>query len=85
MAIARPVRLWRAQPLADQGLPLPPQLGQRNWMQLIDGGGSLQPDAAAGSPVLTLQQGDGLGFEAGRGGRFVAGSGGADLLLFALD
>ena len=76
LAIQRPVRLWRAQPEAGQSLPLAITAGHQGWIQLISGGGQ-----AAGR---NLQQGDGLGFEAGALDHFTATSGGADLLLFEL-
>jgi redox-sensitive bicupin YhaK (pirin superfamily) len=76
MAIHRSVRLWRAQPCAGSSLSLELAAGCRGWIQLISGAG-----AADGQP---LQQGDGLGFDAGRLQRFTAEPGGADLLLFEL-
>ena len=76
LAIQRPVRLWRAQPEAGQNLPLAITAGRQGWIQLISGGGH-----AAGR---NLQQGDGLGFEAGALEPFTASPGGADLLLFEL-
>ncbi|MBD2423819.1 pirin-like bicupin family protein [Cyanobium sp. FACHB-13342] len=76
LAIQRPVRLWRAQPEAGQSLPLAITARSQGWIQLISGGGQV-----AGR---TLQQGDGLGFEAGALDHFTASSGGADLLLFEL-
>ena len=76
LAIQRPVRLWRAQPEAGQSLPLAITAGRQGWIQLISGGGH-----AAGR---NLQQGDGLGFEAGALDHFSASPGGADLLLFEL-
>ena len=76
MAIHRPVRLWRAQPGAGETLSLALGTGRQGWIQLIDGAGE-----ANGHP---LQQGDGLGYGAGKLEAFTAGSGGADLLLFEL-
>jgi hypothetical protein len=76
MAIHRPVRLWRAQPGAGETLSLALGTGRQGWIQLIDGAGE-----ANGHP---LQQGDGLGYDAGKLEAFTAGSGGADLLLFEL-
>ena len=76
MAIHRPVRLWRAQPGASETLSLALGTGRQGWIQLISGGGH-----AAGR---NLQQGDGLGFEAGALDHFSASPGGADLLLFEL-
>jgi redox-sensitive bicupin YhaK (pirin superfamily) len=76
MAIHRPVRLWRAQPGAGETLSLALGTGRQGWIQLIDGAGE-----ANGHP---LQQGDGLGYDAGKLEAFTAGSDGADLLLFEL-
>ena len=76
MAIHRPVHLWRAQPGAGETLSLAIGTGRQGWIQLIDGAGK-----AHGHP---LQQGDGLGYDAGKLEAFTAGSGGADLLLFEL-
>ncbi|MFM7675219.1 MAG: pirin family protein [Synechococcus sp.] len=76
LAIHRPVRLWRAQPLAGETLRLPIDAGRLGWIQLIDGAGALD-----GQP---LQRGDGVGFPAGRLEAFTAGPEGADLLLFEL-
>ncbi|MCP9775923.1 pirin family protein [Cyanobium sp. WAJ14-Wanaka] len=76
MAINRPVRLWRAQPDAGETLSLAIESGNQGWIQLIDGAGTADHHA--------LQQGDGLGFNAGQFQTFTAGTGGADLLLFDL-
>jgi redox-sensitive bicupin YhaK (pirin superfamily) len=76
MAIHRPVRLWRAQPGAGETLSLVLGKGRKGWIQLIDGAGD-----ANGHP---LQQGDGLGYGAGKLEAFTAGAAGADLLLFEL-
>jgi quercetin 2,3-dioxygenase len=76
MAIHRPVRLWRAQPVAGEGLSLAIGSGSQGWIQLIDGAGEADGHA--------LQRGDGLGFNAGNLGTFTAGTNGADLLLFEL-
>ena len=85
MAIHRPVRLWRAQPAAGQTLPLAITAGSSGWIQLIAGGGSLNP--IGGGEGMELQRGDGLGFSANGSERpegFTAGRQGADLLLFEL-
>jgi hypothetical protein len=76
LAIHRPVRLWRAQPDAGASLSLVIGAGGLGWLQLISGSGRADGQA--------LQQGDGLGFAAGGVDRFIAGPGGADLLLFEL-
>lgn len=76
MAIQRPVRLWRAQPGAGERLSLAIASSSKGWIQLIDGAGEADGQA--------LQQGDGLGFAAGRLQTFTAGTVGADLLLFEL-
>ncbi len=86
MAIARPVRLWRAQPGAGAHLPveLPPDC--QAWLQLISGGGHWRTgDQAAPLPLV---QGDGLGLHTRQLTAaptwFEAGPQGADLLLFEL-
>ncbi len=56
MAVHRPVRLWRARPAAGTRLELPAADGHRLWMQLIDGGLTLEGGRR-------LERGDGLGFE----------------------
>ncbi|MFM7266353.1 MAG: pirin family protein [Cyanobium sp.] len=76
MAIARPVRIWRAHPSAGASLPLAIAAGSQGWIQLIEGSGE-----ADGHP---LSRGDGLGFAAAGLGAFTAGAAGADLLLFEL-
>ena len=76
LSIHRPVRLWRAQPPAGEGLSLAIGSGNQGWIQLIDGAGAADGHA--------LQRGDGLGFEAGDLHTFTAGTNGADLLLFEL-
>jgi redox-sensitive bicupin YhaK (pirin superfamily) len=85
MAIHRPVRLWRAQHAPGQMLPLAIAAGSRGWIQLIEGGGSLNLPGSNGG--MELQRGDGLGFSADGSARpdgFTAGHQGADLLLFEL-
>jgi redox-sensitive bicupin YhaK (pirin superfamily) len=76
MAIHRPVRLWRAQPGAGEGLSLAIEPDALGWIQLVDGGGEVDGQG--------LQRGDGLGFRAGGRTAFTAGRHGADLLLFQL-
>lgn len=76
MAIARPVKLWRAQPATGERLSLAIAPGSQGWLQLISGSG--QADGHA------LQEGDGLGFAATALDAFEAGPQGADLLLFEL-
>ncbi|MFM7465337.1 MAG: pirin family protein [Cyanobium sp.] len=76
MAIHRPVRLWRAKPGPGDTLSLGIGSGSQGWLQLIAGAGE-----ADGHPMV---QGDGLGFAAGTLSAFMAGEGGADLLLFEL-
>ena len=80
MAIHRPVRLWRAQPGAGASLRLPVGTDCQGWIQLISGSGEVHGPET----LLPLAQGDGLGFAATAVERFVAGSAGADLLLFEL-
>lgn len=76
MAIARPVRLWRARPGAGEMLSLAIESGSLGWIQLIDGTGAADGQA--------LQRGDGLGFAPSALETFQAGPEGADLLLFEL-
>jgi redox-sensitive bicupin YhaK (pirin superfamily) len=84
LRIARPARVWRAQPGPHQALPLPLDAGARGWLQLIEGTVTLSPATAeATGPNLTA--GDGLGFVAGQLRELRAGPEGADLLLFELD
>ena len=89
MAIARPVRLWRAQPQPGQRLPLQLATGARGWLQVVAGTAQLMGPPAV--PSLPLCQGDGLGWngsglpgEAEPGSDLQAGPQGADLLLFEL-
>ncbi len=85
MAIHRPVRLWRAQPITGQELPLTLNPGSQGWIQVIEGGGAVAP--AGSGEGMALQRGDGLGFGADGADRpntFTAGETGADLLLFEL-
>jgi redox-sensitive bicupin YhaK (pirin superfamily) len=65
LAIARPVRVWRAQPRRGEQLPV--ALGQESlgWLQLIDGAVSPEGTGSQHQPSDPLRQGDGLGFAAG--------------------
>ena len=83
MAIKRPVRLWRAQPLRQQQLPLPAVKERWLWLQVIDGELTLNSE---GSPKQSLRRGDGLGLirEAATQGELIGLSERADVLLFAL-
>ena len=82
MAIARPVRLWRAQPGNRQTLQLPANVPHVGWLQVING----QLDLATGDANSTpLQRGDGLGFSGPEGIRSLTSQGeGSDVLLFGL-
>jgi redox-sensitive bicupin YhaK (pirin superfamily) len=86
MAIARPVRLWRAQPSAGTCLPLELPADGQAWLQLISGNGQLGSSEPA--DPLPLVQGDGVGFRPSPGQAepawFETGALGADLLLFEL-
>ena len=82
LAIARRVWLWRARPAAGERLSLPTVAAGSFWLQLIEGSVRHGGDAAA--LPAELSRGDGLGFVAEQLGELVAGSAGADLLLFAL-
>jgi redox-sensitive bicupin YhaK (pirin superfamily) len=83
LAIARPVRLWRAQVEAGDSLNWPTDLTGPGWLQVIDGQFTL--NAAAATLPAQLRCGDGLGFPKesipGEGLQAVVAS---DLLLFAL-
>ena len=59
MAIARPVRLWRAKPKTGQTLPLPASVPHVGWLQVIDG--QLELSTQQGTSTL-LHRGDGVGF-----------------------
>lgn len=83
LAIARPVRLWRAQVEAGDKLDWPTDLTGPGWLQVIDGQFTL--NAAAATLPIQLRCGDGLGFT----NDSIPGSGlealeASDLLLFAL-
>jgi redox-sensitive bicupin YhaK (pirin superfamily) len=86
LAIARRVWLWRARPAAGERLSLPSVAADSFWLQLIDGSVRHSGGTAALPAALPAEfnRGDGLGFAAGQLGELVAGSAGADLLLFAL-
>jgi hypothetical protein len=83
LAIARPVRLWRAQIKAGASLAWPTDLTGPGWLQVIDG--QLALNAAAATLPAQLRRGDGLGFAndsmSENGLEAVEAS---DLLLFAL-
>ena len=83
MAIERAVRLWRAQPLCQQQLPLPDAKERRLWLQVIDGELTLNSE---GSPKQSLRRGDGVGLiqEAAMQGALNGLSEDAEVLLFAL-
>ena len=82
MAIARPMRLWRAQPSETQSLTLPAMEPQKGWLQVISG--SFELTTAAGARHA-LVPGDGLGFEDPAAIRQLTTSGRAsDVLLFGL-
>ena len=82
MAIARPVRLWRAQPRNGQTLQLPANVPHVGWLQVING----ELDLATGDANSTpLQRGDGLGFSGPEAIRSLTSQGeGSDVLLFGL-
>ena len=83
MAIARPLRLWRAQPSHNQSLMLPAMEPQRGWLQMISGFCELTTPAG---DRLTLEPGDGLGFDDPAViGRLTAQGRASDVLLFGLN
>ena len=83
MAIARPLRLWRAQPSHNQSLMLPAMEPQRGWLQMISGFCELTTPAG---DRLTLEPGDGLGFDDPAAiGRLTAQGRASDVLLFGLN
>lgn len=82
LSISRPIRLWRAQPQADQSLPIPLAATSLGWLQVIDG--SLHLEGGDGLEPEQLQRGDGLGFAAGTLQAIKAIGAKADLLLFDL-
>jgi redox-sensitive bicupin YhaK (pirin superfamily) len=87
MAIQRPVRLWRACPVAAGRLDVDLQPGSLGWLQVIAGSLAVHSsdDWAAVSEIPSpLVEGDGLGFSSGQIASLTAGSKGADLLLFEL-
>lgn len=83
MAIERRVRLWRAQPLRQQHLPLPAAKERLLWIQVIVGERTLNSE---GSPKQSLRRGNGVGLiqEAATQGALIGLSERADVLLFAL-
>ena len=82
MAIARPVRLWRAQPHDGQSLQLPANVPQVGWLQVIDG--ELELSTEPGTSTL-LNRGDGVGFSNTDAIQsLTCRSPGSDVLLFGL-
>ena len=59
MAIARPARLWRAQPTPDQPLQLPMLADGLGWIQLIDGQITVESEH---NKEHSMSRGDGLGW-----------------------
>ena len=83
MTIERAVRLWRAQPLRQQQLPLPDAKERWLWLQVIDGELTLNRE---GSPKQALRRGDGMGLiqDAATQSTLIGLGERADVLLFAL-
>lgn len=82
MAIARPVRLWRAQPQRGQSLQLPANVPHVGWLQMIEG--QLELSTEPGASTL-LQRGDGVGFSSPETIHNLTSQGeGSDVLLFGL-
>ena len=82
MAIARPVRLWRAQPQKGQSLQLPANVPHVGWLQVIEG--QLELSTEPGASTL-LQRGDGVGFSSPETIHNLISQGeGSDVLLFGL-
>ena len=82
MAIAKPVRLWRAQPQKGQSLQLPANVPHVGWLQVIDG--QLELSTQQGTRTL-LQRGDGVGFSGPETIQNLTNQGeGSDVLLFGL-
>ena len=83
MAIARPIRLWRAKPQREQQLPLPTADERLLWIQVIDGEVRLQSDDTT---QQVLRRGDGVGLvQDTTTARELTGiSDTADVLLFAM-
>jgi hypothetical protein len=87
MAIQRPVRLWRACPVAGGQLACDLVPGSLGWLQVIAGSLVVQSnDGLAGVSEFphALVEGDGLGFSSSQIASLTAGGEGADLLLFEL-
>lgn len=82
LSISRPIHLWRAQPKAGQSLTLPVQDHALGWIQVIEGGLSLQSPESGGP--THLRSGDGLGFAPAQLQALEVLDGDADLLLFQL-
>ena len=82
MAIARPVRLWRAMPKKGQTLLLPASVPHVGWLQVIDG--QLELSTQQGTRTL-LHRGDGVGFSNTDTIHSITSQGeGCDVLLFGL-
>ena len=83
MAIARPLRLWRAQPQRQQQLPLPTAEERLLWIQVIDGELRLQSDDTR---QQVLWRGDGLGLvqDTTTSRELIGINDTADVLLFAM-
>ena len=82
MAIARPVRLWRAQPQKGQSLQLPANVPHVGWLQVIEGQLELSTESCAST---LLQRGDGVGFSGPETIQNLTNQGeGSDVLLFGL-
>jgi redox-sensitive bicupin YhaK (pirin superfamily) len=83
LAIARPVRLWRAQIQAGDSLAWPDALSGRGWLQMIEG--ELTPLDRADTVPTALIRGDGLGIPEGLTPcRALQAQKRSDLLLFEL-
>ena len=83
MAIARPVRLWRAQPTNGETLPLPANVPHVGWLQVING--QLELTSSSQDTPIPLKRGDGVGFRGNTTIRSLISQGdGSDVLLFGL-
>ena len=84
MAIHRPVRLWRANPVPGSVLSVAPEPERLGWLQVISG--QVQVTYAEGlEGPSQLDMGDGLGFVAGQVTQLQATGDSTDLLLFELN
>jgi redox-sensitive bicupin YhaK (pirin superfamily) len=93
MAIARPVRLWRAQPKNGTTLQLPASSHPRTWLQMIDGSATLGSaerldtdlSSTTANTSINLSSGDGIGLGPNHSmTNLQSRSDDCDLLLFAL-